>query len=36
VEINGGGWYTVRLVNIDEQSVYQMQIAGKNYYFKAK
>jgi Zn-finger nucleic acid-binding protein len=36
VEINPGGWYTVRLTNMDETSVYQMQIAGKKYYFKAK
>jgi hypothetical protein len=36
VEVNGNGWYTVRLAKVDEQSVYQVQIAGKKYYFKAK
>jgi hypothetical protein len=36
VAINGNGWYSVHLSNIDEQSVYQMMIEGKKYYFKAK
>jgi hypothetical protein len=36
VEVSGEGWYRVILTNVDEESVYQMQIAGVRYYFKAK
>jgi hypothetical protein len=36
VEVAGEGWYRVMLNDIDESSVYQMQIAGIRYYFKAK
>ncbi len=36
IEVLGEGWYRVRLSNIDETSVYQMQISGVRYYFKAK
>lgn len=36
VDVIGDGWYGATINNIDESSVYQIQVAGVRYYFKAK
>lgn len=36
LEIMGNGWYLARLMHIDQTSVYEIRIADKKYYFKAK
>jgi hypothetical protein len=36
VVIEGEGWYLVKLTNLTEKEVYQVQVGGKRYYFQTE